>query len=170
MDRFVRVLEEDNWIHRYTVEVWCWMCSLCYKTFRHLPPFVEPYKRYVTPTIHKIVSRVIDRSCWKYRKSVLWSVTDSRRLGHFFDDQGLAHSSVWWWVVWMSKAMKFFLQHNPKVGNEDSILAYEKNMFSFPSERYRSAERLNELHRARWLKNHGNYWKNKLPRKRNGMF
>lgn len=159
-------------MHRRTIEVWRWACELCRHTFRHLPPFIEPFKRYATFAISEFAARVLDSPCSPYRKATEKSRNDSRKSSHFWTGgaQGLSHSTVWRWITWMAKITIHCLETQPEAGTAESILLSEKAAFTFPLQRYQSAERLNQLHWAKWLMKHQKLGREALPRKRNRVF
>jgi len=151
--------------------VWRWACGLCGATFRLLPPFLEPYKRYATFAIDEMASRVIEPYHSSYRKASQRSGADPRRILHNWNsgDTGLAHTTIWRWVTWMSAVTLAILKLQPEAGSDESILKAEQSRCHIPPERWMEMRRLDQIHRARWLKRNRKLGEDRLPRICNNM-
>ena len=162
---------EEGYVHRLTCIVWRWGCGLCGVTFRFLPPFLESYKRYATFTIDEMASRVLEPHHSSYRKASHRSRCDSRRIPHHWnpDKRALAHSTIWRWITWMSAVTLAILKSQPESGTEETILKAESSRCRIPPERWREGWRLDQIHRARWLKRNRKLGKDRLPRNCNSM-
>lgn len=145
--------------------VWRWACDLCDGTFRFLPPFLEPYKRYSTFAIEEMAERVLDPPHVSYREATQRGGLDPRRIPHNWNDgkTGLAHSTIWRWISWMSAVMIAIVKLEPEAATEDTILEAERSLCTIPPERWRCLIRLDQIHRARWLKGNHNLGEVRLP-------
>jgi hypothetical protein len=69
----------------------------------------------------------------------------------------------------MSVMTLLILKSQPECGTEATILKAESSRGQIPPERWRTKQRLDQIHRARWLKRNRNLGKDRLPRNCNTM-
>ena len=151
--------------------MWRWGCGLCGSTFRLLPTFLEPYKRYSTVTINEMASKIIEPHHSSYREASHKSRDDSGRIPHHWnpDNAALAHTTIWRWITWMSVVTVLILKLQPECGTEETILKAESSRCWVPPERWKERWRMDQIHRARWLKRNRKLGKDRLPRNCNTM-
>jgi len=162
---------EGGYVHRLTCLVWRWGCGLCGATFRLLPPFIQPYKRYCTFSIDKMASKVLDPHHSSYREASHQSRTDRSRITHHWnpDKAALAHTTIWRWIVWMSAMTLLIVKLQPQSSTDETILRAEADRCQIPPERWKMPCRLDQIHLARWLKRNRKLGKDRLPRNCNTM-
>ena len=118
--RFVRFIR-GCLVHRSHVFVILWSCSACHRSFRHLPPFLKPHKRFVTPTIEEKSSAVLKYKRKPYRETVLNEPPNQTHIqyeGEEMDGSKLSHVTVWRWIQWMGVVMRTLLSTQPEMATE----------------------------------------------------
>ncbi len=116
--RTVRYIK-DGMVHRFDCFVMLWLCKNCCRSFRHLPAFLKPHKRFITPSILERVSKVILPPGKSYRSA---SRNDPPRRTRICYNEGhgdaLSHVSIWRWIQWMGEMMAFMLSENPTMATD----------------------------------------------------
>jgi len=147
--REVRYLVHGRVYYR-AILIWRWTCSRCKKTFRHLPPFLEPYKRFITPVISHIAKRVLVEERMPYEQAVLISKSDNRAIIYNRGDgSSLSASTCWRWIQWMATLLEPYLSENPKSATDMTFSKHETNSHCFNRNQAKSEKRHKNLHLAR---------------------
>lgn len=156
-------------VHRFMIWLVRWRCSCCYKTMRQYPHFLEPLKRYITPTITLMVEKVLKRPRMRYDDSV--KTEGPNKIPHFYRDseKRLSPTTCWRWITWMALVMAQTLSTQPTVATEDSAQKFGAAEEFFHPHQARSKERFAELHAARRLILDRHHWPPSFYRKRNSM-
>lgn len=152
VSRGIRYIE-NKMVYCAMITVLRWSCKHCRKTFRHLPPFLKPYKRFITPVITEISSKIILSTKHKtYEKSVTNSPPNQTKIV-YADGSGsrLSASSCWRWISCMSEIFLHLLNGAPCAATESSIAKSEADTHMFSAFQANSTERFIELHNARKL-------------------
>lgn len=151
ISRYLRHIIDER-VHKEEIFVLKWACHVCKKAFRHLPPFLEPYKRFVTPTIIEVVNKVLlGPNHTTYEKSVTRR-SDERKL--IYDDRSgsrVRPSTCWVWISWMAELMDHFSQKYPEPATEKTMSESEVDTHLFHHRQAKSKERFTTLHSARRL-------------------
>jgi hypothetical protein len=126
-----------------------WACSFCKKAFRHLPPFIQPYKRFATPSIVEVAEKSLDSPSTKHTtyEDTVTRKSDDRKL--IYDDASgsrVSPSTCWVWISWMSKIMVDFTLKNPMMASEMSMSEAESDSHCFHPRQARSKKRFASLH------------------------
>ncbi len=141
---------EDSRVQGEWLHVGRWLCSVCLKTFRHLPPFLYFRKRYMTGVIEAVAASVLVRKRQPYRKAV--AQPPPNRIPLIYEcgnGSRMSPSSCWRWITWMASLTLAILSQQPAVATESSKSRSELDLFSFAPQQARSVERLVELQHAR---------------------
>lgn len=110
---------EDGFVHRGEVFVGRYICPSCLRTFRFLPPFLQRFKRFSTPSILEVAGRVLKTSRMTYQNATSNPPPNRTRLFYAnHDSTTLAPSTAWRWIQWMALFMSEFLKRRPEVGKE----------------------------------------------------
>lgn len=124
--RKVRFIE-DGMVKRSFSYVIVWACRSCRRSFRHLPPFILPLKRYVTETILDKVEAVLSSVRKPYRKTVIND--PPRQNSILYEDvvggRSISHVTVWCWIQWMAAFMDTFLSENPEMAKSEDNESFE---------------------------------------------
>jgi len=90
----VRFLEDFRVKIRH-ISVGVWVCLDCFVRFRHLPDYIEAYKRYVKPTQMALARRYLLR-LWGYRMTA----EAGRGSPQVYEKRNMSfvHATVWRWV------------------------------------------------------------------------
>ena len=149
--RLVRFEEEDGLIHKMKIMLCRWICRRCLKTMRQYPDFLEPYKRYITPTIKAIAGKVLNHRRKPYAEAV--KTEGSKKIPHFYkdSDRRLSPSTCWRWITWMALLLAEKLKVHPVVATEESAQKLCVSEGFFHPHQARSAARFAELYDARRL-------------------
>lgn len=142
----------DERVHKTEIFVLKWACSACEKAFRHLPPFLQPYKRFATPAIVEVVKKVLlNTNHTTYEKTVSRK-SDKRKLV-YNDASGsrVSPSTCWVWVSWMAEVMVHFSKKYPVPATEETMVECETNTHQFHSQQAKSKGRFDSLRQARRL-------------------
>jgi hypothetical protein len=144
----------DERVQKVAIFVLKWACESCKKAFRHLPPFLEPYKRFTTPAIIEVVEKVLDPKTPKHTtyESTVTRKSDDRKL-IYEDGSGsrVRPSTCWIWVSWMAGLMVEFTLKNPVMASETTMSEAESDSYRFHPRQAKSKERFACLHNARKL-------------------
>jgi hypothetical protein len=108
-------------VYRDDVFVILWTCTACHRSFRHLPPFLKPHKRFVTPNIVEKSSEVLKRKRKPYRQAALNEPPNKTAIlydGKEMMGSKLSHVTVWRWVQWMGEFMSGLLSTQPKMATK----------------------------------------------------
>ena len=141
--RLIRFFE-DRLIHRLHVHVYLWACSACGRSFRHLPPFLKPNKRFATPTIINRTSEVLKRKRRPYRKTALNEAPNPIPIVYDKENVALAHTSVWRWIQCMAETMTQIISAKPKMAT-----GLETETFEFSELQWKEPEYRENLNLAR---------------------
>ena len=144
----------DERVQKVAVFVLKWACGFCKKAFRHLPPFLQPYKRFATPSIIEVVEKSLDSPSPKHTtyEDTVTRKSDDRKL--IYDDASgsrVSPSTCWVWISWMSEIMVRFTLRNPMMATEMTLSETESDFHRFHPRQARSKERFASLHNARKL-------------------
>lgn len=132
--------------------VWRWLCPLCCKTFRHLPPFLLPHKRFMNSSIIEIASKVLRKKQKSYASSVKNDEPNRTSIQYERGDGTvLSPSSSWRWIQCMALIMREVLSTNPESATEKGLLQSEKDHHKFCCGKANSESRYENLYRARWV-------------------
>ena len=122
--RLVRFIE-NRLVHRVPIQVIVWTCSACYRSFRHLPPFLEPKMRFITPTIVAKASEVLKRRRKPYRKTIRNDPPNQTLIQYDNRNWGLSHTTVWRWIQWMAGFMSGILSSKPEMASDTKDEPFE---------------------------------------------
>jgi hypothetical protein len=144
----------DERVQKTPIFVMKWACGFCKKAFRHLPPFLQPYKRFTTPAIIEVVEKILDSQSPKHTtyEATVSRESDDRKL--IYDDGSgsrVRPSTCWIWIGWMAKMMVEFTLKNPVMATEKTMSEAEADPHSFHPRQAKSKERFTSLHNARRL-------------------
>ena len=142
----------DERVQKEVIFVLKWACDVCKKAFRHLPPFLKPYKRFVTPAIIEVVEKVIlGLSHTTYEKSVTRRSDERKLIYHDTSGSRVSPSSCWVWISWMAELMTHFSQKYPEPATQKSMSKSEIDTHLFHHLQAKSKERFANLYNARRL-------------------
>ncbi len=130
----------DRLVHRKVVLVILWTCSACHRSFRHLPPFLKPHKRFVTPTITQKASEVLTEKRKPYRKTAVNPRPNQTPIlydGQNMSGSKLSHNSVWRWVQWMGAFMADLKSNHPVMAKDQPDEAFEFSSLQAREPEYR---------------------------------
>ncbi len=130
---------------------------------RQYPHFLEPHKRYITPTITVITERVLHQPRKLYAEAV--KTDGPRKIPHFYGDSDcrLAPMSCWRWISWIALRLCKSLSSQPTVATEDSAQKFGDGESYFHPYQARSEGRFAELNAARRLILDQKLWPPRLP-------
>jgi len=156
--------------HRVPILLMRWMCRHCRKTFRQYPHFLEPSKRFITPTITLIVEKVIKSPRKRYDDAV--KTEGPNKIPHFYrdSDKRLSPTTCWRWITWVALVMAKTLSSQPTVATEDTAQKFGAAEEFFHPNQAQSPERFAELYSARRLILDRQHWPPTIHRERNRMF
>ena len=127
--RTVRFVE-DGMVHERTVLVIRWLCKNCHRFFRHLPPFLRRFKRFITPTIKEKASQILSKPRKHYRSTVVNEPPRKTKIIYAKGDGSrLSHTSVWRWVQWMGGVMADLLSRDPMMATVGESAPFEFSPF-----------------------------------------
>lgn len=129
-----------------------WLCPHCLTTFRHLPPFIEQHKRYMTCTIEEVAASVLTKRRKPYRTVV--KRPPPNRISYIYergDGSSMSHSSCWHWIAWMAAITLMVLAQQPEAATASSRENFERDGHVFSPEQAKTAERFEALYLARRL-------------------
>jgi hypothetical protein len=144
----------DERVQKVAIFVLKWACAFCKKSFRHLPPFLRPYKRFSTPAIAEVVEKLLAP---KIPKHTTYEATVSRKSDHrkiIYDDNSgsrVSPSTCWVWISWMAGVMVEFTLKNPVMATERTMSETESVTQGFHPRQAKSKERFASLYQARKL-------------------
>jgi|TARA_B110000091_G_C13651558_1_gene405620 hypothetical protein len=143
----------DERVQKKVIFVLKWICYACKKAFRHLPPFLKPYKRFVTPAIIEIVKKVLGSRDHKTYESSVSRREDKRKLIYIASGSGLrvSPSTCWVWISWMAELRTHFSQKYPVSATEKTMSESEVETHDFHHRQAKSKERFANLYGARRL-------------------
>jgi hypothetical protein len=144
----------DERVQKVAIFVLKWACSFCKKAFRHLPPFLQPYKRFTTPSIAEVVEKILASPCPKHvtYETAVSRKSDDRKL--IYEDKSgsrVSPSTCWIWISWMAELMADFTLKNPVMATEETMSKAESDPLRFHHRQAKSTERFASLHQARRL-------------------
>ncbi len=128
-----------------------WLCPFCGSTFRHLPPFLEPHKRFMTQTIDQVAGAVLARRRKRYRDAVKQPPPNQQSyIYDTADGRSMSHTTCWRWITWMAAMALTILSQQPEAATA-SCSGPKRDEHVFAAEQARSAERFDVLYQARRL-------------------
>jgi hypothetical protein len=115
-----------------------WKCPLCLKTFRQLPAWAEPHKRYVTQTRVELSREFLDVDKAAYR-GVAHQVHGDQ-AGH---DTGraLSHVTLWRWVGAFGERTGTLSKTRNLIRQKDPNCPIFRELVDVPERKYRSKAR-----------------------------
>jgi hypothetical protein len=125
-----------------------WKCPLCLGTFRQLPDWAEPHKRYITETIVGLCREYLEVDKIGYRgvaDQVHWD-QGGRRKG-----SGISHVTLWRWVTALGKRTRSLAKARSLIRQKDPNCPIFRELVDVPKRKYRSQARRGVLIRAKQL-------------------
>jgi hypothetical protein len=135
--------------HKTHVFVILWFCVNCQRSFRHLPPFLQRFKRFMTPTILDKSTEVLKKTRQPYRSTAVNEPPNQSAIVYNNGNGSrLSHTSVWRWIQWMGGVMAKLLSLHPKMATTTEPECFEYS--TFQAQKPKTLENL-YLARRLWL-------------------
>lgn len=125
-----------------------WKCPLCLRTFRQLPAWAEPRKRYVTATAVCLAEKYLDEDQATYR-----SVARRGHADHWGIEEGreLSHVTLWRWVGAFGERTGTLAKARSLIRQKDPNCPIFRELVDVPERKYRSQGRRGVLILAKQL-------------------
>jgi len=120
-------------------------CAVCKRTFTHYPDFLIAYKRYIPHQILDLAERYC-KSGRGYRKCILHQ--GYRPISRERDDEWLSHVSLWRWVGFLGRQVKFLHKALDLIRQRSPSNNIFRRATPIPTEKYRSDKRKRDLEQA----------------------
>lgn len=116
----------------------------------------------MTINIKEFVTPIVKSNKKSYR-SIAKNPAPNKTPILYEDGRCLSHNTPWRWVNWMSLIVIASFLLNPETCTKETVSPSKNDNHTFSKNRYQSEERLEELHRARWLINNRNLGEKSPP-------
>ena len=125
-----------------------WKCPLCLRTFRQIPQWAHPYKRYATGTMTHLARRYLEEDQSTYRGVAGLGHAD---LSGIEEGRELSHVTLWRWMETLGGKTELLLRARSLIRQKDPNCPIFRALVDLPKNKYRSQARREILLQAKQL-------------------
>jgi hypothetical protein len=139
------------WVYRFFTTLIRWKCVLCGTTFTFYPSFCMPYKRFVLAEIARLSGAYVEQEEHTYRSVVQHDKMAIAHAEQPCTDRQLSPSTVWRWLHALGACGALLQEGLRLLQDKDPRLALHRQIYPVGSRKYRTEQRREQLHTARFV-------------------
>jgi hypothetical protein len=125
-----------------------WKCPFCLRTFRQLPEWGEPFKRYVSATVTGLGWEYLEEDWATYRGVARQAHADPLGIAEGLE---LSHVTLWRWVGALGEKTDLLANARSLIRQKDPNCPMFRELVDVPERKYRSQARRGILIQAKQL-------------------